>query len=124
MDKMEQAQLFLRDMREQYIRQKQSEQLANGERWTPINDTEIAHYLGVSLTSWLEWLAGDRKGISTDNIIRIARRWPGILPIFDLDYLPVSADPKLNLIIDNWESLSDETKAQIENAIREDEPIR
>lgn len=126
MDKMEQAQEFLRAKRREYIQERESRQLEEGERWTPVDDTEIATWLGVSLTSWLAWLAGDRKDMDKGNVLQIARRWKGILPIFEMDNLPLSSDEDLNFVIEHWEGTNNATKNKIKSLIEESrvEPIR
>lgn len=118
MDRIKETQQFLMKKRVEYIQSEDDRQRAEGRRISPVSDSDIAYYLRVPLTSWLAWLRGERP-MSTDNVIKIARRWPEILGIYELDYLPVSTDARLNWIIDNWTSLDEETKDEISNIIQQ-----
>ena len=47
------------------------------------------------------------------GIVQIARHYPEVLKIFDIDDMPLSSDPQLNALIEVWSTLDKEVRDEI-----------
>jgi predicted DNA-binding transcriptional regulator AlpA len=84
-----------------------------------IKDNEMAHYLGVSVGSFNQWVNKNRLP-GYDNILRLSvKLGPEVFDIMEHPRLTVIADPELQEIAEKWNLLSEESRNWIIDLVKE-----
>jgi DNA-binding transcriptional regulator YiaG len=92
-----------------------------------VGDNEFARYLGVNVGSFNQWINGNRSP-DYSNVLRMAPNLAKLDPeygrrIFDVlgyDRVTVINDPEVQFISFNWRKLSESTRREIIEHIKEE----
>lgn len=84
-----------------------------------VSDNEFSRYLGVSASSFNQWINGNRTP-DLANAARLARRLgPRVFDVLGFPQIVDADNPDLQYLIRNWDYLDAETQKQIHDHVVE-----